>query len=88
MRQKSQTKSTEKGFYVTSTMLNINAVTLSYCFGITSTWDPYSSNKMCQRRMQSLSYGIYLEFYQVTFIITQDFQNVSNEMAHANSVVV
>lgn len=69
-------------------MLNINAVTLSYSFGITSTWDPYSSNKMCQRRMQSLSHGIYLEFYKVTFIITQDFQNVSNETACANRVVV
>ena len=69
-------------------MLNIDAVTLSYSFGITSTWDPYSSNKMCQRRMQSLSHGIYLEFYKVTFRITQDFQNVSNETACANRVVV
>ena len=38
--------------------------------------------------MQSLSHGIYLEFYKVTFIVTQKFQNVSNEMACANRVVV
>lgn len=39
---------------------------------------------MCQRRMQGLSHSIYPEFYIVTVIIIQDFQNVSNEMACAD----
>lgn len=43
---------------------------------------------MCQGRMQCLSHGIYPDFYIVTVIITQDFQNVSDETACANRVVV
>lgn len=38
--------------------------------------------------MQCLSHGIYPDFYIVTVIITQDFQNVSDETACANRVVV
>lgn len=78
--EKVKQNSTEKGFYVTSTMLNINAVTLSYCFGITSTWDPYSSNKMGQRAGRVWGYGIYLGILSSNFYNNSRFtQNVSNE---------